>query len=85
MTSIKELIETMRDMGVEMTPKEVSVAMDACHEAEEYSIDVTEMGRICLFFAQIGKAREAEDLDVEKFDLLMGVLDFLVEENSDDT
>lgn len=32
----------MRDLGVEMTPKEVSMAMEACHEAEEYSVDVTE-------------------------------------------
>lgn len=76
--SIKDFIKEVRDYGIELTSKEVQAACNASLELKQ-TIDLNELGEAALLFGQIGKMREAEGLDITKFELLIDLCNYVEE------
>lgn len=77
--STSNFIADMRNYGIELTPSEVKTAAKKSLGLRCPS-EITELGQVCIFFGEIGKAREAEGLDVSKFELLIDLCTFILEE-----
>lgn len=76
--NIPDFIAAMREYGVELTASEVHIAATKSLELQK-TVNMVELAEATLFFGQIGKMREAEDLDITKFELLIDLCNYMEE------
>lgn len=77
--SIPAFIKDMREYGIELTASEVHIAATKSLELQK-TINMVELAEAALFFGQIGKMREAEGLDITKFELLIDLCKYSQED-----
>ena len=77
--SIKAFVADMREYGIELTASEVHIAATKSLELQK-TINMVELAEAALFFGQIGKMREAEGLDITKFELIIDLCNYAKEE-----
>lgn len=71
-------IAEVREYGIELTAKEVQAACDASLKLAK-TVNMVELAEAALLFGQIGKMREAEGLDITKFELLIDLCKYMEE------